>query len=294
MTPNASCLQETVDEMLFDSGQSDSSELRAILFSLGSFASIPAPAPGVELAALMTGGTGDPLARRRWLRRHRSAVVGLAVIAGMGLGVTGVAATGTVHQGHPARASIQHLVEDWDPSWTISGDPSGSEEDPTPTPHQEAPPSPLPAAPRTRAAGPHQEAPPPKQPPASPIGSGMKAGGSTAQPDPVRDAVKDVVRADVVRPDGGGGVGGGAIGGGAVRGDAPGAAATGMASGADAVLSRQVQESTAREPERAVDHVARDFEKAQKLFAGSKAGAARKGARTNVDLGANWLMKFNR
>ncbi|MDQ0635564.1 hypothetical protein QFZ40_003473 [Arthrobacter pascens] len=286
MTSNASCLQEIVDEMLLDSGQSDSNELRAVLFSLGSFASLPAPGPGVELAALMTG-TQDQMARRRWLRRHRSAVVGLAVIAGMGLGVTGVAATGTVH-GQPARASIQHLVEDWDPSWTISGDPSGSEGDSTPAQQQVTPPPPLPAAPRTRAAGPHPEPAPPKQPPSSSTGPGTKAGGSTAQPDPVGDAVKDIVgdgdKADGVK----------AVGGGAVLGAAPGAALAGTAAVAEAVLSRQVQESPAREPERAVDHVARDFEKAQKLFAASKAAAARKAVRSNVDLGANWLKKFNR
>lgn len=253
MTSNASCLQEIVDEMLLDSGQSDSSELRAVLFSLGSFASLPAPAPGVELAALMTG-TDDPMARHRWLRRHRSAVVGLAVIAGMGLGVTGVAATGTVHEGHPVRASIQHLVEDWDPSWTISGDPSGSEGDSTPAQHQATPPSPLPAAPRTRVAGPHHTPAPSEQPPASPTGPGMKAGGSTARPDPVGDVVKDAIGADVVKADGGGADGG------AVLGAAPGAAPPATAS----------------------------------VFAGSKAAASRKGARTNVDLGANWLKKFNR
>lgn len=119
MTSNASRLLETVDEMLLDAGQAHADELRAALLSLGTFASLPAPVPGAELAALLAG-PGDRLSRQRRLRRHRPAVVGLAVLAGMGLGVSGVAATAS-GQGQPSSPSVQHLLQDWVPAWNIAG-----------------------------------------------------------------------------------------------------------------------------------------------------------------------------
>ncbi|HAP90266.1 MAG TPA: hypothetical protein DCR15_11210 [Arthrobacter bacterium] len=129
MTSNASTLIQTVDEMLLEAGQSDAAGLRAALLALGSFASLPVPEPGPELASLLSGQT-HLLARHRLLRKHRATVVGLAVIAGMGLGVTGVAATGTA-PGVQASRSIQHLLHDWAPAWTITGTPSanGSRDD---------------------------------------------------------------------------------------------------------------------------------------------------------------------
>lgn len=119
MTPNASRLLETVDEMLLDAGQAHAGELRAALLSLGTLASLSAPVPGAELAALLAG-PGDQLSRQRRLRRHRPAVVGLAVLAGMGLGVSGVAATAS-GQGQPSSPSVQHLLQDWVPAWNIAG-----------------------------------------------------------------------------------------------------------------------------------------------------------------------------
>jgi hypothetical protein len=119
MTLNASRLLETVDEMLLDAGQSHAGELRATLLSLGTLASLPAPVPGAELAALLAGPR-DQLSRRRRLRRHRPAVVGLAVLAGMGLGVSGVAATAS-GQGQLSSPSVQHLLQDWVPAWNIAG-----------------------------------------------------------------------------------------------------------------------------------------------------------------------------
>ena len=96
MTPQASRLTDTVESMLLDAGQEQDTELRAALLSLGSLASLPAPSPNAQLAALLASRP-DELTRRRRQRRHRnrSAIVGLAVVAGMGLGVTGVAATGS-------------------------------------------------------------------------------------------------------------------------------------------------------------------------------------------------------
>lgn len=124
MTSNASSLIRTIDEMLLDAGVDDSAGLRETLLALGSLASLPVPEPGPELAALLSGQTHQ-LARHRLLRKHRTTVVGLAVIAGMGLGVTGVAATGTAPDAQ-ASSSIQKLLQDWAPGWSIAGTPAAS------------------------------------------------------------------------------------------------------------------------------------------------------------------------
>lgn len=150
MTSDASSLIRTVDEMLLDAGGTDAAELRAALLALGSLASLPVPVPGPELASLLSGQTHQ-LARHRLLRKHRPTVVGLAVIAGMGLGVTGVAATGTA-PGVQASSSIQHLLQDWAPAWTIIGAPSASASrddlpDPQPPAEPGSPDASLPASP---------------------------------------------------------------------------------------------------------------------------------------------------
>lgn len=121
MTSDASSLIRTVDEMLLDAGAPDAAGLRAALLELGTLACLPVPEPGPELAALLSGQPNQ-LARHRLLREHRAAVVGLTVIAGMGLGVTAVAATGTAPEAQ-ASSSIQHLLQDWAPDWTIIGTP---------------------------------------------------------------------------------------------------------------------------------------------------------------------------
>ncbi|GAA1775369.1 hypothetical protein GCM10009712_24100 [Pseudarthrobacter sulfonivorans] len=120
MTSNTSPLLSTVDEMLLDAGETDAA-LRAALLSLGAFASLPVPEPRPELAALLSAQTAQ-LGRHRRRRRHRTAEVGLAVIAGMGLGVSGVAATASGPKLH-ASPSIQQMLQDWVPSWTIAGTP---------------------------------------------------------------------------------------------------------------------------------------------------------------------------
>jgi len=128
-------LPAIVEEMLLDAGHGEDAELRAALLALGSLASLPAPAPSGNLAVLLaesgdgpTGGWGDvvgtsesgpdELARRRGLRAHRPAVVALALIAGMGLGVGGVAASSAV-PGASGSLSIQHMLEDWTPAWSL-------------------------------------------------------------------------------------------------------------------------------------------------------------------------------
>jgi hypothetical protein len=132
---HADHLPDMVEEMLLDAGQVEDSELRAALLVLGSMASLPTPAPSGKLAALLAesedgsaggaddaggvsdSGPGDELAKRRRLRVNRPTVVGLALIAGMGLGVSGVAASARV-PGHSG-PFIQHLLEDWAPAWTL-------------------------------------------------------------------------------------------------------------------------------------------------------------------------------
>lgn len=117
MTFQASRLLDTVDEMLLDAGQAQDTGLRAALLSLGSLASVPAPAPNAQLAALL-GSRPDELSRRRRLRGHRPTIVSLAVVTGMGLGVTGVAASAS-GPAEKASVSVQQLLEDWAPSWSV-------------------------------------------------------------------------------------------------------------------------------------------------------------------------------
>jgi len=117
MTSQASRLLDTVDEMLLDASQAQDTNLRAALLSLGSLASMPAPPPNAQLAALL-GSRPDELSWRRRLRRHRTTIVSLAVVAGMGLGVTGVAASAS-GPAEKSSVSVQHLLEDWAPSWSL-------------------------------------------------------------------------------------------------------------------------------------------------------------------------------
>ncbi len=128
-------LPAIVEEMLLEAGYGKDPELRAALLALGSLASLAAPAPSGKLAVLLaecgdgsTGGADSAvgisesgpgeLARRRGLRAHRPSVVGLALIAGMGLGVGGVAASSAV-PGASGSLSIQHMLEDWTPAWSL-------------------------------------------------------------------------------------------------------------------------------------------------------------------------------
>ena len=118
MTLQVSRLTDAVDEMLLEAGLEQDTELRAALLLLGTLASQPAPHADVRLAALL-GHSQDSLSWRRRLRRHRPGIVGLAVVAGMGLGVRGVAAR-AARPAARARASVQELLEDWAPPWNVS------------------------------------------------------------------------------------------------------------------------------------------------------------------------------
>lgn len=187
MTLQESCLTDTVDDMLFEAGQEQDTELRAALMSLGALASLPAPPPNAQLAALLGSRPGS-LSWRRRLRRHRPAIVGFAVVAGMGLGVTGVAASAS-RPAEQASASVQHLLEDWAPSWNVSGVPAAA---PALLP-QPAPEGQEPAADTGTADGGQEATPlrdaakqPPKWPGHSPEGP-AKAGSRDAGPG-ARDA----------------------------------------------------------------------------------------------------------
>lgn len=135
MTPQAHHLAHLAEEMLLDAGYTQDAGLRDALLALGSLASLPAPVPTGDLARLLANpghrpadgsvdgwrgsetGPVDQLARRR-RRAHGPTVLGLALIAGMGMGVGGVAASSPV-PGNPGSPSIQHMLEDWAPAWSL-------------------------------------------------------------------------------------------------------------------------------------------------------------------------------
>lgn len=165
-----------VDELLLEADLSDDADMRTVLLSLRTLGNLPAPAPGPELAAMLAG-PHDQLAKRRWQRKHRAALAGVAVVAAMGLGVSGVAAassgftkTPTIISGlfgNPSRqgdAAPQELprpdaprvitepapTEEYVPGGSLAGNGGSSS------------PSALPEAPRTTApqsAAPAQAAP---------------------------------------------------------------------------------------------------------------------------------------
>jgi len=105
-----------VDGLMLDAELSDASDLRHALLSLGSFANVPAPAPGAELAAMLAG-PHDELSKRRWRHKHRTAVVSVAVVAAMGLGVSGVAAASS---GFTRSPSFDGLLGNFAPRWSAS------------------------------------------------------------------------------------------------------------------------------------------------------------------------------
>ncbi|WP_258804726.1 hypothetical protein [Pseudarthrobacter sp. NS4] len=143
MTRHADSLRDMVDDMLLDAGyagDAGDAELRGALLSLGSLAALQVPPPSGQLARMLAGAgeeppaapfelpdgwqghgksdAGDELASRRQLRRHRPMVLGLALIAGMGTGIGGVAASSPA-PGHAGSSSVQQLLEDWSPSWSL-------------------------------------------------------------------------------------------------------------------------------------------------------------------------------
>lgn len=115
----------TVDRLLLDAGHTDVPELRAALLSIASLGQMQVPAPGPELSAMLAGPR-DELTKKRWLRRHRPTVAGLAVLAGMSLGVSGVAATGQVTATGSGPWSVQELTTDWTPDWMLPLEPAAT------------------------------------------------------------------------------------------------------------------------------------------------------------------------
>ncbi|MHC6229616.1 hypothetical protein ACX5I6_07825 [Arthrobacter sp. MMS24-T111] len=130
MTPPSGNLVSLVDDLLRDAGCGDDPQLRDVLLSLGALASLPAPAPSAELAALLAPAAGTPVAggaledppageqpaddlARRRRRRHRPTALGLVLVAGMGLGVGGVAASSSA----PGNETVQQVLADWPPPW---------------------------------------------------------------------------------------------------------------------------------------------------------------------------------
>lgn len=106
-----------VDELLLDADLVDACDVRHTLLSLGSLATLPTPTPGAELAAMMAG-PHDELTRRRWQRKHRTAVVGFAVVAAMGLGVSGVAAASSGFTRTPT--FVDELLGNLAPQWNAA------------------------------------------------------------------------------------------------------------------------------------------------------------------------------
>jgi hypothetical protein len=100
---------------LLDAGLAESSDVRQTLVSIGSFANLPAPAPSAELAAMLAG-PHDEVTKRRWRHKHRTAVVSVAVVAAMGLGVSGVAAASSGFTRNPA--FIDELLGKIAPQWS--------------------------------------------------------------------------------------------------------------------------------------------------------------------------------
>lgn len=126
-------LDARVEDMLLDAGAAGDAELRAALLSIGSLAVLPAPAPSGDLAKLFAAtnsssrpaadAPGDELARRRRRRTiHRPTLLGIALIAGMGTGIGGVAASSPA-PGQVGSLSVQELLADWSPSWSLTAQP---------------------------------------------------------------------------------------------------------------------------------------------------------------------------
>lgn len=101
MTYRDSEREVIAEELLLDADAADSADVRRALLSLGSFANLAAPTPGAELSAMLSG-PHDEVSNRRWRRKHRTAVVGVAVVAAMGLGVSGVAAASSGFTRNPS------------------------------------------------------------------------------------------------------------------------------------------------------------------------------------------------
>ncbi|WP_043805765.1 hypothetical protein [Paenarthrobacter aurescens] len=112
MTYRDSEREAMVDELLLDADLIDAADIRQALLSMGSFANLEAPTPGPELSAMLAG-PHDEVSKRRWRHKHRTAVVSVAVVAAMGLGVSGVAAASSGFTRNPS--FIDELLGNYSP-----------------------------------------------------------------------------------------------------------------------------------------------------------------------------------
>lgn len=112
MTYRDSEREAMADELLLDADLVDAADIRQALLSMGSFANLEAPTPGPELSAMLAG-PHDEVSKRRWRHKHRTAVVSVAVVAAMGLGVSGVAAASSGFTRNPS--FIDELLGNYSP-----------------------------------------------------------------------------------------------------------------------------------------------------------------------------------
>ncbi|MFE4194312.1 hypothetical protein ACFRJ9_00450 [Paenarthrobacter sp. NPDC056912] len=117
MTCRDSEREAIVDELLLDADLLSAPDVRQTLLSLGSYAHMTAPAPNAELAAMLAG-PHDEVTKRRWRHKHRTAVVSVAVVAAMGLGVSGVAAASSGFTRTPT--FIDELLGNFAPQWSAA------------------------------------------------------------------------------------------------------------------------------------------------------------------------------
>lgn len=125
-----------LDAFMAEEGLGGDETLRDLLTPLANLATIPAPAPGKELAALMTQ-KHTPSSWQRWLHKHRPTLVGIAVLAGMGAGVTGVAASNPDTASSIYRSILGENAPGW-ASWWEQPEAAIAEEDPEATGTQDS------------------------------------------------------------------------------------------------------------------------------------------------------------
>jgi hypothetical protein len=190
-----------VDELMLDADLADASDVRQTLLSLGSLANLSAPAPSAELTAMLAG-PHDELSKRRWRHQHRTAVVSIAVVAAMGLGVSGVAAASSGFTRNPS--FIDELMGRFQPAVAAPDLPapdapkitteSAPAVDPAAVPSaSEAPsvPVPTPAAPAENSAQTPAQAQAEAQAPAVPVIPAAPAPSIPAPADASPNAAKD-------------------------------------------------------------------------------------------------------
>ncbi|WP_347109490.1 hypothetical protein AAHB33_02485 [Paenarthrobacter sp. S56] len=187
--------KEIVEELLLEADLRGDSDIRAALLALGSYANFEAPKPNAGLAAMLAGPQ-DELAKRRWKRKHRAAVVGVAVVGAMGLGVSGVAAAGS------GRSWTPPFINDLFGNFAPHGSPA-----PTALPTPDAPkvltqpapgtdPSALPSTSLTEGV----DVPAATAPSEAPAGAGKAAAAGDAQPAPAAQPLPAAQPGDSDRP----------------------------------------------------------------------------------------------